>query len=364
MATLPLKVAVVGLGGAGRNQAQAYHVIEGIELVGAADSNPEAALVHAEKLGLTSVYTDYRQLLAELKPDIVGVATPNSLHSTVTVDALNAGAHVLCEKPMATSVAEAQAMVDAAERNNRKLGVIYNWRYRPELVYLNQVIQSGGLGDIYHADVQWRRESGIPGSGWFGNKALAGGGALIDLGVHVLDLALWLMGFPKVETVSAQTRAEFGVHGKKIWGAPWKNVMNANAVRPTFDVDDGSVAFMRLANQASLMLQATWAEHRKPGDDFIQVELQGTQGSAYWKLINYRETEFRLYNEINGAAVTTIPNVITTETAGHERVVQEFVASVIYDRPLVSSGAHGFMGVQVLEAMYTSSATRREVVLV
>ena len=146
---------------------------------------------------------------------MISIATPTALHAPVALAALAAGVHVLSEKPLAESVERAAAMVAAAKANDRVLDVSFNHRRRGDVKMLKKVIDDGLLGEIYYAKAGWLRRSGIPGLGtWFTQKSLAGGGPLMDIGVHMLDMALHLMGEPTAEAVSAATYAEFGPRGR------------------------------------------------------------------------------------------------------------------------------------------------------
>ena len=160
MADQPLRAGIIGLG-VGKSHAKGYLNNPGASLVALCDTNEARLRELAQQYGVPSegCFTDYNQMLAQAKLDLVSVCLPNFLHSEVTVAALNAGAHVLCEKPMAPTVAQAQAMIDAAQQNNRQLMVAYNYRYRDDVQWIRRLVASGGLGRIYHIHAAWRRET-------------------------------------------------------------------------------------------------------------------------------------------------------------------------------------------------------------
>ncbi len=356
-----LRAGIVG-GGIGRLHAPGYRKNPGSELVAFCDIDTARVAAFGDEFGipLEGRYTDYRQMLAAAKLDVVSICLPNYLHAEVTTAALESGAHVICEKPMATHVADAQRMIAAAESANRRLIVCYNYRYRADTQWMKRVIDAGTLGDVHHVNASWRRETGIPGRGWFGSKALSGGGALIDLGVHALDLTMWLMGFPKVQTVSGETHTLFGQHGLKTWGrAP------GAVIDPPFDVDDNAVGFIRFGNGANAVLQATWAEHRTPGDDMLRIEVQGTRGTVILTIPNYRHDDtLRLYTEIEGEPVTITPSLRAPGTSqGHERLISDSIDAIRAGTLAPSDGAQGLAAVRVLEAMYQSAAARKEISL-
>ncbi|MHB8625372.1 MAG: Gfo/Idh/MocA family protein [Aggregatilineales bacterium] len=353
-----LRAAVIGAG-VGRGHARGYKASKDVQLAAVCDLDPARVQSFADEFGIGAEgrFSDYHQMLATIHPDIVSIALPNFLHAEVTIAALEAGAHVICEKPMAIHTADASAMVAAAERTGRELAVCYNYRYHADTQWAKRTIAAGALGEIYHVDAAWRRETGIPGRGWFGNKSLSGGGALIDLGVHVLDLSLWWMDFPAVQTVSAATRTKFGPGGFKTWGRK-----PGQSIDLPFDVDDGATGFLRLANGAHMVLRATWAEHRPPQDDLIRIEIQGTRGSLVLRIPNYKHDQtLTLYTEIEGEPVTTIPSPRKLAIEGHEGLVSATVEAIRSGNPLPADGVQGLAAVRVLEAMYHSAEQQAEV---
>jgi predicted dehydrogenase len=353
------RAAVIGVG-VGRAHMKGYQASPNTELVAICDT--DSAKVHSvgDEYRIQARFTDYRQMLAEIKPDLVSICLPNFLHREVSIAASEHGAHVICEKPMATTVDEARAMLNAAAAAKRELAISYNYRYRADAQWVKKVISSGGLGEINFIHAAWRRETGIPGSGWFGRKALSGGGPLIDLGVHVLDLTLWFLGFPKIQTVSGSTRSVFGAKGQKVWGlARW---MNANA--EPFDVEDGAVGFLRFGNGASAILQAAWADHLPPGTDMFKLEIHGSHGAVHITVPNYRhEDTLRMYCEIEGEPVTITPGLRNLNPNGHELMIVDTIKALQTGRPIPSSGLEGLEAVRVLEAMYTSAEQGAEVKL-
>lgn len=361
MSIPPLRAAVIGLGVGGAH-IEGYLKSPDTQLVAICDINPETLKARTQRYNLTDVatYTDSDALLTEAKPDIVSVCLPNALHKDVTIKALQAGAHVLCEKPLATTVSDARAMLRAAQQAGRRLMTAYNHRYRADVEWIRDLIQAGRLGRIYAVDAWWRRETGIPGSGWFGKKEMAGGGALIDLGVHMLDMALYLMGFPRVITVNGSISSNFGSRGLKVWSMRGVNTFDPSK----FTVEDYSAAFLRLEGDIVMTLRASWAEHRQPGEDLIRLEIQGTEGTALLTVPNYtRQDTVRFFTEIGGKPTVVIPNLKWDGDYGHEALIADVVRALVRGEPSPADGVHGFVGVQVLEAVYQASRTGREVVL-
>lgn len=356
----PLRAAVVGLG-VGVAHCDAYTLNKTTQLVALCDVNRARLDEKADEYDVPAEgrFTDYREMLEAARPDLVSICLPNAMHAEATVAALEAGAHVLCEKPLAPSVFEVRDMIKAARINDRQLMVAYNHRYRADVFWIRRMIAEGRLGTIYHVEATWRRETGIPGLGWFGNKQMAGGGALIDLGVHILDMAFWLLGFPNVLTVSGATRSHFGPRGLKVWGNPrWMGDTNV-----VFDVEDGAIGFIRLENGATIALQSTWAEHRGPKEDIIRLEFQGTEGTAVLNIVNYtREDTLRFYCEMAGAPTVITPTVSWSGQWGHEALIAEMAASLNNNAPPPTEATQGLATVRVLEAIYHSAHSGREVV--
>lgn len=353
----PLRTAVIGLG-IGRIHVEGYALSPHADLVALCDSDPK----RLQEFGLQytvpaeGLFSDYKTLFAEANLDLVSIVLPNSLHAQVAIDALEAGIHVVVEKPMAITESEAQRMIDVAQKMDKRLMVMYNRRYRADAIWMNQLIQQGDLGDIHHVDVYWRRETGIPGWGWAGDKSVAGGGALIDLGVHVLDLALWMLDFPTVKTVTGTTRTLFGQHGYKTWGD--------NPQARDFGVEDGAVGFIRFNNDISMTIQATWAEHIAPNEDRFRMEIQGTKGGLVLDVPNYtREDTVRYYTEINGAPSTIIPKIKWKEENAIAQFVMDAAKCLVNDEPAPTTGEEGLKAVRIMQALYQSAEQGHEISL-
>jgi predicted dehydrogenase len=348
---------------AGKFHIEAYQATPLAELVAICDANE--TVLHAVGIQYNIPpamrFTRYEDMLAKAALDVVSVALPNALHPSATISALEAGLHVVCEKPMANTVAAAQTMLDAARQHpDQHLMITYNFRCRPDAQWMHDMVQSGALGEIYHANISWRRETGIPGSASFSSRSTATGGALMDIGVHALDLALWMLGFPRACTVSGHTRAAFGPRRRKIWSSR----IPGSAGGDDFGVEDGAIGFLRMDGGLTMLLQATWGEHAKPGEDRLYVELQGTEGTAVLDIPNYtRGDTLRFYSEIGGAPVASQPKVEWGERFHHGWFIHESLDRIRRGEAPVSDGAQGMAAVQILEAVYRSAAAGHEVVI-
>jgi predicted dehydrogenase len=352
-----LRAAVIGLG-IGKSHAKGYLNSSDADLVAVCDMNPERLQQSADEWKVEGRYVDYHAMFKEADLDVVSVCVPNALHAEVSIAAMEAGCHVICEKPMAVSVGEAEQMVAAAKRTGKQLMVCYNYRYRTDSQWMRRIIQSGKLGQIYHASVSWHRETGIPGWGLFGSKQASGGGAFIDLGVHIIDLALWVMDFPEALTVSGSLRSLFGPVARKTWGRkPGQTV-------DQFDVDDGGVAFIRLVNGVSMLLHVTWAEHTQPKEDSFRIEIQGTEGTVIQHVRHYGSNDtLRYFTEIESESVTITPDIRFEGPQSHEALVRDLMSSLRQGQTPATSGEQGLATIHILEALYQSSEQGHEIAL-
>jgi predicted dehydrogenase len=354
-----IKAAVIGLG-VGLAHSKAYLANPDAELIAICDIDEKRLKERGDLLGIPASqrYTDLEDVLALPELDAVSVALPNYLHAPIAIKAMKAGKHVLSEKPLARSAAEAQSMVDEAARSKKTLMVCFNYRFRDDARWLKGLRDAGKFGDIYYARAGWLRNSGIPGFGtWFTQKDKAGGGPLIDLGVHVLDLTLWLMGYPKVVSVSGAAFSEFGPRGKKTWA--WG--------KPTgdteFTVEDLATGFVRFENGAVLSLETSWGSHTKPGRDDYFVTLYGKEGGSELYVANYTDREtVSFYTEEAGFPVQLRPNPVM-RGGGHELAVAHFVECLKEGRAPEATGEQGTALVRLIEGLYESSRCGREISL-
>ena len=339
------KICIVGAGFAARLVHLPGYAGNRAPIAAICDLETARAQALADDHNIPKVYSDWREMLAVEQPDLVSVCLPNALHREVTIGALQAGAHVLCEKPLATSVADAHEMFDAARKAGRVLMAAQVYRYEPNARAIKRVIESGALGQIYHVEVDAMRRLGIPTWGAFHQKSASAGGPLFDIGVHMLDQALWLIGNPKALSVSAITQRHFG-HKPEIARAL------GNTWDPEkFDVEDFSAAFVRLESRATLVLRTSWAAHIK--ENFFGVRILGTEAGA--------TTEPpALFHTRGGVLADEEYNTLRPGNI-HELQIRAFLAAMRGERELPVKEEETMNVQRILNAAYRSADEGREV---
>lgn len=292
------------------------------------------------------VYTDYRQMLEDETIDVIDICTPNYLHSIIAVDALNAGKHVFCEKPDAINPEEATKMYEAAGANDKMLMIMRNNRFNPNSRYLKEYIENGNMGDIYVAHTRWLRRRGIPGKGgWFTTKELSGGGPLIDLGVHMIDLAMWFMDFPKPVSVACSAYSCFGDSnvcdsansrfGDKVEGG-------------TYNVEDLVIGSIRFENGAVLQLEISWASNVEK--ESRSVELRGTKAGATWT-----GSHVYLYEENKKSKQKTRHVSVAQIIPEHAENISRFFDCLINGDTPNYQMFEGNMMMKIIDALYKSA---------
>lgn len=330
----------------GRNHARNFNEHPDADLVAVVDQDPSRFGEFLPIVGQENCFTDYQEMLKQARPDIVSIALPNILHEPVTIDCVNAGAHVLCEKPMAMNVEQALRMRDAADKAGKVLGINLSTRFAKGNQALKELADDGALGDPYHAFTRWTRADGFPRfGGWFGQKELSGGGPLIDLGVHRIDVVMWLMGGPKPLTVSGIAHERIGVPRAKEQGLK-------------FDCEDYATGFVRFEGEISLVFEVSWGGFQAEKEQ-VAFRVMGTKGGFKqgWR---------------PGAAEGGVYYVF--EKAGRMMFAQSvkpfneyansylsFVNAIRDNTPYGATAEDGIRIQLILDALYESSKVGREV---
>lgn len=345
----PFKVAFIGAGDISRAHAKYLKAMsaEGVEIIAAADVSERSINRFKEVTGPEiRTFSDYKAMLREMPEiDAVDICTPNGLHAETTLAALNAGKHVMVEKPMAMNAREGQAMLAAAEKSGRQLIVGFQYRFDPRTKVIHDQIAAGAFGKIMYVRAQALRRRGIPNWGVFGRKDLQGGGPMIDIGVHILECAHYMVGSPKPMTCSASTWTYLGNQPSNVVSV-WPNWDHQ-----TYTVEDLATGIFRFDNGMMLTIESSFVAHIK--EDVFNVTIFGEKGGAVWE-------SSELFTDHGGYMMNMTPGFLPKINI-FEYKLKHFVEVCRDGRPNESPGEHGLMVQKMLDGVYASSAQGREV---
>ena len=350
-----IKIAVIGVGSISSSHIRAYKKNPNVELYAFCDINEERLKRQGERFEVTRLYTDEATMLRELPEiDAVSVCTWNSEHAKCTIMALDAGKHVLCEKPMAMNAKEAREMIDASKKAGKKLMVGFVRRFGNDAAVARDFVEAGNVGDVYFAKASYLRRNGCPG-GWFADKSRSGGGPLIDLGVHVIDLVRYLMGCPKPVSVYGAT---YDAMGKRENLKDRVEYVSSSKSQFNHDVEDFATALIRFDNGAVLNVEASFNLHIGTRNR-NSIEMYGTKGGIALS------PEFELYTEINNylANVSLAKPTALSFDGLFENEINYYVDSILNDRDLSSIAEDGCTLMKILDAVYLSAKEGREVLI-
>ena len=349
-----IKIAIIGVGNIAETHMAAYRRNPEVEVVAFCDINPDRLSYMGKKYGVTKLYTDRDKMFAEVPEiDAVSVCTWNAAHAPCTIAALKAGKHVLCEKPMAMNAAEAEEMKKTAEACGKLLMIGFVRRHGNDCRILREFVSADYFGELYYAKATYLRRNGNPG-GWFGDKSRSGGGPLIDLGVHVIDLSRYILGNPQPVSV-------YGATFTKLYDR--KNIKSEKGYRSSgaseediCDVEDFASAMIRFDNGAVLSVEAAFSLNLKKDEG--KIEFFGTKGGA--KL----DPELELYGEMNG--YMTDMTLAATKTALSfdglfENEIDHFIDCIQKRAECIAPAADGVTLMKILDAVYESARTGHEV---
>ncbi len=367
-----IKVGIVGCGfiALGKHLPN-LTAIEDVEVVAFCDIIKERAEKACAQFGAqdAAVYTDYRQVIARKDIDVVHVCTPNSTHAEITIAALQAGKHVMCEKPMAKTAADARAMLDAAKATGKKLTIGYQNRFRQDSQFIKKLCVAGELGDIYLGKAFATRRRGVPTWGVFMNKELQGGGPLIDLATHALDLTLWMMDNYEPVSVLGSTYNMLGKMGSA-----------ANSMGPwdpkEYEVEDSAFGMVKFKNGATVILEASWAINMivaneamtmlcgtKAGVDMFPVSgpivrVADFQSAADLSVRVNGENNGKLYIQNYSMGAEFIGSGKPKEDfAGGTLEMSTWLDAIRHDTEVVVKPEQAYTVTRILEAIYQSAAT-------
>ena len=351
-----LKIGIIGCGGIsnGKHMPALSRLSDKVEMVAFCDIIVERAQEAAKKYGTpdAKVYEDYHQLLEDKSIDVVHVLTPNRSHCEITVAALEAGKHVMCEKPMAKTAADARKMLEAAKRSGKKLTIGYQNRCRPDSLLLKKAVDRGDLGEIYFAKAHAIRRRAVPTWGVFLNEYEQGGGPLIDIGTHALDLTLWMMNNYKPKAVLGQTFKKLGKQTEtgNAWG-DWDP--------EKFTVEDSAFGFITMQDGATIILESSWALNTLDVHE-AQTTLCGTKAGAdmvdglRFNMIDLNKQTIKKPS-LESGGVAFYSGATSDDCSDVEAA--QWIDSIINDTTPLVLPEQALVVTEILEAIYTSAKT-------
>ena len=347
-----VRIGIIGTGGISECHVKGYLADERCKINAVCDINEARAANFADKHGVPKYYSNYQNMLDSEDLDAVSVCTINNTHAPITIAALKSGKHVLCEKPMAINASEALKMKEEADKSKKLLMIGLVRRFGNDTAILQDFIKNGYLGDIYYAKATYLRRNGCPG-GWFSDKEKSGGGPLIDLGVHIIDLVRYLLGSPEAVSVT-------GVTFDKLKNRPGiknpKGYLSVDAGNK-FDVEDLAVALIKFDNGSALTVETSFSQNIK--NDMGDIELFGTKSGARLN------PELELFSELNGYLVNIEPAMNTKLSFDglFENEIKHFIDCIVDGVKCVSPAEAGIEAMKIIDAIYKSSETGREVII-
>lgn len=346
-----MKVGFIGMGGIAHTHVPGWQASPYTEIVAGSDVNPAVFPAWKKKYGIKKFYEKPGDLIHDPDIDIVDICSPNMFHTEQAVAALKAGKHVLCEKPLAPSPAQIKQMIAAREQSGKMLMTAQHFRFHGNSQAVKAEIVNGALGEIYHARAWWLRRSGLPVGPTFVYMNRSGGGPCIDLGVHVLDLTLWLMGHPKPVSVSGVARTALALHGGAFssWGIL--------PIPKDMDVEDFAAAFVRFENGATLILETSWMLHHI-SDEEVKVWLYGSEGGCQWPSAEFATTNYKTKQLINQTLQLT-----RDKMEPHALECVEFAKAIAEGLPSPVPAEQSLFVQTILDGIYRSQKSGKEVKL-
>lgn len=354
-----VKIGIIGCGGiANGKHMPSLKKIKNVQMVAFCDIIEERAVKAAEEYGVegAKVYTDYKELLKDRDIEVVHVCTPNRSHAFISIDAMEAGKHVMCEKPMAKTYKEAKEMLDASERTGMKLTIGYQSRWMADSLYLKKMCEDGELGEIYYGKAIALRRRAVPTWGVFLNEYEQGGGPLIDIGTHALDLTLWMMDNYKPKMVVGTTFEK--LKNQKDCGNAW-----GDWDPKKFTVEDAAFGFIVMENGATIMLESSWALNIRNPKEAITM-ICGTEGGA--DMFDGLNINFIK----NGRQCILKPDLTAGGVAFYDGDGDEdpsvlearaWLDAVVNDHEPRTKASQALVVTQILEAIYESAKTGKPV---
>ncbi|QHW31292.1 Gfo/Idh/MocA family oxidoreductase [Paenibacillus rhizovicinus] len=350
--TNTIRIGVIGAGSISEMHLKSYDKNPNAKLYAICDLNEQRAQAKADKYAIPHVYTDYLELLANPEIDAISICTWNNSHAAISIAALNAGKHVLCEKPLCRTVEEALQVEQAVRQSEKTLQVGFVRRYSANTRIVKEMADQGDLGEIYYAKASCIRKLGNPG-GWFSDHERSGGGPLIDVGVHVIDLCWYLMGRPKVKSISGNTYKKLG-NRANVQNLAYYKSSDYDADKNT--VEDMANALIRFENGASLYVDVSFTLHAK--EDELTVKLYGEKGGVELEPSLTFITE--KYNTIMNAT-PQINNLSFDFAAGFQDEINYFIEVCNGTKQTLSPVEDGVEMMKMLCGIYESAEAGEEI---
>ncbi|MBI4810412.1 MAG: Gfo/Idh/MocA family oxidoreductase [Ignavibacteriales bacterium] len=330
-----LRFGVIGLGWV----SQIFHLpilkaLDDVEVVAVCDKDKSRAKMIAERFGITKIYTDYQQMLSKEELDAVDICSSTDTHLPIAISSLQAGKDVFVEKPIARHYDEAVQISEAAKQYKRKLMVGMNNRFRPDTMILKSFIEKGEIGKIFYVKAGWLKKLSSDNK-WMTQKEKAGGGVFLDLGIVMLDLILWLLGFPPVQRVNAKMY-----------------------MQKTKSVEDSCVVFAEMKYGISLMMETSWSF--PCAQDFFYCDLFGSEGSA---MINPLRINKQLHGNLVNVSPVKIESPLHLFKKSYENELKHFVGAARGLHTIISTGEEAVQRMKVVEAIYQSAAKGKEIII-
>ncbi|MFA5833014.1 MAG: Gfo/Idh/MocA family oxidoreductase [Bacteroidota bacterium] len=326
------RIGIVGLGWI----AQVFHLpilskLPDVEIACVCDRDKNRARAIAEKYGIKHFYTDYQEMLKNEDLHAVDICTSTDVHKEVSIASLETKCDVFVEKPIARKLTEAIAIAESAKKNKRKIMVGMNHRFRPDTMMLRSFIENSELGKIFYAKAGWLKKPSSEGT-WFSQKEMSGGGVILDMGIVMLDLAMWMTGYPEVSRVNAMNYS----HKTK--------------------VEDSSVAYITMKNGTTITIEVSWNFHIE--NELYYCNIYGEQGSG-------KINPLTIHKEMHGSVVNVTP--LKTDTSqnalkkSYENELKHFVGSVRGIHPVISTAQEAVLRMKIVDAIYTSAVKGKEI---
>ncbi len=349
-----VRVGVIGAGGIAALHLKAYCNNPDVEIAALCDKNIEIAKARAKEFNIPNIHENLQGVLKRDDIDAISITTPNWTHAEFATAALNAGKHVLCEKPPALNAEDTLHMVECAKKNDRLLLFGFEGKFAEKIRYTRNAVQSGVFGNIYYLKASYIRRCGNPG-GWFATKELSGGGALIDLGVHMIDLCLYLMGSPKPASVFASTFTKFGDRSH-LKGIDWYKTKNYRQSK--FDVEDLAVALIKFENGATLFLDASFDLHTQGNEEVVHLDIYGDKAGARV------DPGYQIFTEKDNYLIDYKP-ILDDDTINWDeclnKEVDHFVDCISNHNACLFSAEDAIPLMKIIDAIYQSSISGKSI---